>query len=210
VTSRTGRRLRRALQDEAGVTLMELVVAMSLMTVVTTVFVTSMIQVYRSVNRTEVNATAQSQIHLTFQRLDREIRYASAIGVPARSDSDWAVAYVSRASGTAVCTRLRLHADAATPEYAQLQRRTWTEGSYATTRTAWVPLASFVSVRAAEGSPPFAADDEGEFQRLRIRLTVQVPGAAVAPANTDVAFAALNAVRGADRTNVCVEGRDDP
>ena len=51
-----------------------------------------MIQIYRSVGRTEAVSTAQSQLSIAFLRLDREIRYAQAVATPGAADGDEQVA----------------------------------------------------------------------------------------------------------------------
>ena len=50
---------------------------------------------FRTANKTEAVATAQSQISIAFQRLDKEIRYAEGISTPTSSGTGWYVEYVT-------------------------------------------------------------------------------------------------------------------
>ena len=63
--------------DDAGVTLIELMVAMALMSVFGTIFLSGIAQMYRAANRAEAMTTTQSQISIAFGRLDTQIRYAT-------------------------------------------------------------------------------------------------------------------------------------
>jgi Tfp pilus assembly protein PilV len=183
-----------------GVTLLEVLVGTSLMAVVTSVFTAGVVLVYRSVGRAQDSAVAQSQVHVVFQRLDREIRYATAVSDPAKIGADWYVEHLTTANGTALCTQLRLN-DATD----QLQRRTWTQGASPFAPTAWQVLSSYTT--AVGSAAPFQAVRDGDFERLRVRLTTQPPGSTAPGANIDITFTALNTVRGATSADVCAEGR---
>jgi type II secretory pathway component PulJ len=98
---RRGAPVARATGD-AGVSLVELVVSMTIMTVVLAVFTGAAVQMFHSTSDTETIAAAQSQVNVTFLRLDKEIRYAAGISAPDTSN----VEYLRTDEGTLTCTRL--------------------------------------------------------------------------------------------------------
>lgn len=191
---------RRRAGDDTGVTLVELMVAMTLMSVVTLMFITGVMQIYRSTTVTESTSTAQSHINTVFQRLEREIRYASAI----KSDPDAPeeMVYLTRAGGEQVCTQLWVNDD-------RLKRRTWTEKSdnpVAIGRTGWTVVASQV-----DNTTPFRVlppDDSQPYQRLEVRLTATVAARETSiRRNTKVTFTALNTAPSTDADAACNKGR---
>ncbi len=195
---------RHTAGQDAGITLVEVVVSMSLMAVFMAMFTTTILGIFRMVNRNDATSTAQSQVNIAFLRLDKEIRYAAGISVPGSVGTDPHVEYVTTNTGTPVCTQLRLHLAS-----QQLQRRTWTSGSTPVTPTAWIPLASNVG-----GAQPFtfsAAGDTFNFQRLRLTLIATAGGGSTAASRqTEITFTALNTTLGTSSADICTEGRSIP
>ncbi len=189
---------------DSGITLIEVVVSMSIMTIVGAIFTAGVLQMFRSANRSEAASTAQSQINNAFLRLDKEIRYAAGISTPGSVGSDSYVEFLTTNTGTPVCTELRLHVAT-----RQLQRRTWIQGSSPLTPSAWIPLASFVS-----STQPFtlsAADATFNFQRLQLKLVgTSGAGGTATSKQTDVTFTALNTSPTTSSATVCTEGRAIP
>src|SRR4051794_16095539 len=70
------RRLRRACAADAGVTLVEVLVAFGVMSVVMALFTAGVAQSYRVANKADAMAVARQQLHTAFLRLDRDVRYA--------------------------------------------------------------------------------------------------------------------------------------
>lgn len=70
---------------DEGMTLAEITVTMTIMSVLMLVFTGAILQVYRTLNTTEVLSVAQAQLQTAFKRLDKEIRYASWIAAPSQS-----------------------------------------------------------------------------------------------------------------------------
>jgi prepilin-type N-terminal cleavage/methylation domain-containing protein len=201
-------------RDDAGVTLIEVVVGMSIMSIVMAVFTVGILQTYRSVNKSTSLSTAQSQINIAFLRLDKEIRYATSISQSGQSGGDWYVEYLIKdRTGTATCTELRL--DSA----GQLTRRTWPDGSTPRPWKDWPPLVSDIGTvgRDAEDAPfsfppSDAVNDKAAFQRLRVRLEARSgAGDTATSTQTDVTFTALNAPLSSDPdTTVCIDARAKP
>jgi prepilin-type N-terminal cleavage/methylation domain-containing protein len=204
MTTTARRRLRLQPVDDQGVTLIELVVTLSIMSILMSIFTVGVVQMFRSANRTESTASAQSQITLAFLRLDREIRYAAGVSAPGRVSSDWYVEYVTTNTGASLCTQLRL-----TDSTDQLQRRTWSQGNLAATATAWLPLVSNIS-QSPSGAPfvLLAAAPPIYYQRLRVAVQATAGSGdnATAPL-LDITINALNSTPGTNSATVCQEGR---
>ena len=196
----TGANVRR----DDGVTMIEVVVSLTLMAVLMTIFTTAVIEVYRNVNQTEAISTAQSNLNTVFLRLDKEVRYASGISAPS-DGPDWYVEYLNTNRGTEACTQLRLTST------GLLQRRTWDRSLSPIQPSGWTVLASGIR-QAADLSPPFAfveanpVSNGSNFQQLVVTLAADGPNGKPAAQST-FTFAALNTSMATASTDVCVEGR---
>jgi hypothetical protein len=204
-TSRLRQRMSRPRADrDTGTTLIDVVISTTLMSFCMAMFTTGILQMYRFANKNETISTAQSQLHIAFIRLEKELRYAAGISDPGLVGLNPYVEYLTTNSGNPVCAELRLSVG-----NQQLQRRTWTHGAAVVAPTAWIPLVSGVTTAA-----PFtvlAADATYNFQRLQVRL-VSSSGAGGTATSTqiDVTFTALNTSLGTPNPSVCTEGRAIP
>jgi type II secretory pathway component PulJ len=194
---------RRRLAGDDGVTMIDVIVAMTLMSVFMGIFTDVVVQMFRSANANQVIASAQTQLTTVFLRLDKEIRYAAGISQPGPVGADSYVEYRTVNTGTPMCTELRLNV-----AEGQLQRRTWPDGVTPLAPTGWIPLASEVS-----SSQPFtfwAADTTLNFQRLQLTLDASGGPDTTVSRSIDVTFTALNTTLGTDSTTDCQEGRAVP
>lgn len=200
----TGRGRPRRPARDAGVTMMDVVVSMTLMAIFMAIFTGGTVRMFRSAAQVQATADAQVQITTAFLRLDKEIRYAAGISQPGLALSDQYVEYLTTNSGVGICSELRLNVAA-----GQLQRRTWQQGATPLAPTPWIPLAT--SVSSAQPFTYWAPDTRYNFQRLQLRLdaTVGTGGTAVTK-HTDVTFTALNTTLSAANPDVCTEGRTVP
>ncbi len=184
---------------DTGATLMEVVVSMSILSVVMVAFTAGLLSVVRAAGHSETAAVTRSQLNVAFDRLDRQIRYAAGISRPGALPSGSYVEFRTAASGTVICTQLRLN-----PAARRLEQRTWTEGG--AVGATWTVLASGVT-----GTEPFRKVEAGaasEVQRLRISLTADQPPGSTGPApRTDVTFNALNTSSLTAGDTICGEGR---
>jgi len=184
--------------EDDGVTLLELVVGMAVMSIFGLMLTGAVLQTYHVTNGTDAAATAQSQLNGAFLRLDTEIRYAAGISAPGpATGTDRYVEYLTTNSGTDVCGELRLNGAA-----GQLQWRQWARGGKP---GGWTVLASDVK----SGTPfTFHAAGAGDaYQTLTVSLT-SAGGATTKEFHTD--FAALNSTPTVDSAAYCVEGRSVP
>lgn len=213
------RTLRRRRGDD-GVTLIEVMVSMGVMSVVMVVFTGAILQVFQTTAKTETISYAQSRLQIAFQRVDKEVRYASWIAVPAKVGTAWYVEYANF-DGTS-CGQLRFEtapaADDSNPGDGKgaLSLITWPRDTPPATGTAGLLVAKQLldpgSTGPFERSDPASAADAGftpDFQRLRIRLTARVGGsqASDSTAQMDTTFTALNTSRNTPAANDCSKGR---
>ncbi len=221
--ARAGRRRRltwrRRLTDDAGFSLVELMVNMTIMSMVGAIFTAAIVQAYRVAATVDSMAQAQTQIRLALQRLDAEIRYAYDITVPttaeeaASGSGTWYVEFlrIDLVAGIQECNQLRL-------DDGVLFLRGWTPGtSPSTTGTA---LASSIDMRvfapppagggeavvpferqtpeaippgpSSGAAPAIGASFKPDFQRLRLRLATVVGEQSL---SSDITFTALNTTR---------------
>jgi prepilin-type N-terminal cleavage/methylation domain-containing protein len=195
-------RTRRAIAGtDVGFSLAEVMVAMALLSLVGMLATAGLVRMYATAGRSESAASAQAQLLIAVQRLQREVRYASGVSAP-RQAGDWYVEFMTvRYAGPPECVQVRLLVG---PK--RLERRTWLRG--AVPAGGWGVLASEV---AAGGAAPFtliAAGERGSgHQRLSIDLTVAAGTSAERRAA--LTLVALNTSPDTAR-DVCTEGRGAP
>lgn len=130
--------------NEAGFTLVEMLVAMAIMSIVLLVFTTTFSTIQRAVSDQQVRSVNNDEARLALENLDRLVRSGNVLTDPADTDTDCKtsgsqyqclLAY-SQANGTtaqpATCIQWRLEGDT-------LQTRTWlpAPASKALTVTSW-------------------------------------------------------------------------
>ncbi|MGF1663636.1 MAG: type II secretion system protein J [Kineosporiaceae bacterium] len=195
---------RRRPAGEAGFTLIELVAAMAIFTVVIVISLAALRSMATTTVRTTQVSDARVEADRLYNRLDKIAPYAAAINPAGQAGGDWWLELrtdVAAGGQSARCWQLRLDTSD-----AEVRVRSWPAGS-AGAVTGWTTLASGAATRA--GVPPFAllpADDRVARQRLVIALDVSRPGAPPYP--VDSTFTARN-TSGATPTNhgslVCQE-----
>lgn len=123
------RRLQRT-RNDSGFTLTELIVSMGIFTMVLVVFMGAVSTMSGSAVRSQVVSDTTSQMRTVFERLDREVRYASDINPVGVSAGNHYVEYLVPAStgtGQPQCVQWRVVTDE-----NELQRRTWAPGDSST------------------------------------------------------------------------------
>ncbi|BCJ42119.1 hypothetical protein GCM10010168_65030 [Actinoplanes ianthinogenes] len=75
-------RLAGRLRDDQGYSLMEMLVTTGILSVVTLMAVTAIIQIYSGTKQIEQNSVSGDQLDISFNRLDRELRYATYVSAP--------------------------------------------------------------------------------------------------------------------------------
>lgn len=162
--------MRRAQPRDTGFTLTELLVAMSLFSILLAVFMAGIVQMTKDTVRVQNVSDAADEARRAFDRFNRQIRYASAVNRPVEVGSDWYLEFQTTATGTATaqCTQWRL-----VHSTQQLQLRTWDDVTGATA-SAWVTIASRVA-NDPDAQQPFTfspADLTNTRQRIGLFLTI--------------------------------------
>ena len=206
-------RLRRLADDDRGTTLAELIVGMALMTVFMSIFLTSILLMTSTANKVQATSISATQTNQAFLRLDKTVRYASAISTPgaSRTSGDWYVELDSpptTVGGNDTCTQLRV-------DSGKLQLRTWQVANGAATGTSapdWTSIASFLtngSVPTTSADAPFVAltastSASTTFQRLQVTLVATSGNSSQATNRAQMTFTALNSdVSAAGNATTC-------
>ena len=206
-------RLRdRMASEDAGMTLTELIVGMFIMVIFMTIFTGAVVSMARTVNKVEAISTSSAQINAAFLRLDKLIRYSTAITTQNTGASgDWYVELdsVDNSAVVETCTQLRVDIVA-----KQLQMRTWTvpttnTSSYASL-SSWVPMANNITngaVALGSKDQPFTtplalATAATHYQRLTVTLIAAGSGAGVASTRSNMTFTVLNSTTTPTTTTV--------
>ncbi|GAB1689608.1 type II secretion system protein J [Krasilnikovia sp. M28-CT-15] len=212
-------------RDDEGMSLIEVMMSMAIMSVLMVVFTGAILQIYKSNTATDTVSAAQSQVHQAFQRFDKELRYASWIATPGQVGTNkWAVEFAG--ADSTKCEQLVLDTTAlpATGNNGRgvLKLVRWTLGTPPTSTTPRQTLASNIvdqgnpflpenpaGMASASPSPsPSPSASAGtfvtSFQRLGINLKIQVANAST---TVNTTFTALNTSPNTSTTNGCSEGR---
>ncbi len=171
---RLRRRLAAARQSDSGMSLVELIVAMGIFTVVVSIFMAGVVVMTKSTARAQSVSDSGDMVRKVFQKLDREVRYSKAVNRPGAGTTagTWYVEYlVTPQPGAAPgCVQWRYTASTRLLEY-----RWWTDVA-PRTPSAWVMVAKNVrNDLSVPASRPFqftAADGVHEKQQLRAVLDV--------------------------------------
>jgi Tfp pilus assembly protein PilW len=187
--------------DDAGFTLVDVLVSMLIMSIVMVIFTTGIIQLHRLANSTEARSDAQSQISVALLRLDKEVRYAAGIGLPHTVNGNPYVEYLITRAGGDQCVQLRVAGGI-------LSRRTWIPGAVPLAPAPWTALAS--NITTAQPFEHLAATDTIGHQRLTVKLAATSGnGRNTVRKASEITFTALNTglQTGSD---ACAEGRTAP
>jgi prepilin-type N-terminal cleavage/methylation domain-containing protein len=147
---------------DSGFSLLEVMVTMAVMSVVTALFTTGIVQIYSATNNNEALTVATQQIHNAFLRLDRDIRYASGISIEGTGTTGGKyVEYAVTNTGTAVCGQLRV----TTAGLLQTRSKTGTAAA-----SAWSTLASGLVFAASSLTRSPASSGGSPYQQLNVSL----------------------------------------
>ena len=177
---------RRLAEDERGTTMMEMVVGMTILAIFMSMFTTAIFMMTRTANKVQSVTGTASQVNQAFLKLDKLVRYASAVSTPGTGTSgDTYVELRFTNTGSESCTQLRFDG----PKQ-QLQQRTWTVNSSgnASTASAWLPMASSI----ATGSFTQPADPAALYQQLTVSLSATAGSTQTSTTTSATTFTALN------------------
>ncbi len=205
--------IRRRLADDAGTSLMELIVGMAIMSIFMAMFTGAIWTMYGTVNKVESVTDSQAQVNQAFLTLDKKVRYASAISTPGVSatSAGWYVELLSTYTGTNTCTQLRMD-----PAGKKLLQRTWTVvNSTDANVSGWLPLASGLtngSAAANSATQPFVLTAAPlratvAFPRLTVTLVATAGTSSATTSKANMTFTLINSAS-TSATSICQgEGR---
>ena len=191
------------LRDDEGLTLFEVLISMTIMAVVMSVFTGGVLLMYRTLNRADADAVVQLRTTTAFTRLEREIRYAKRIFTQVAETNGWTVRFVmvDPDDGVEKCVQLWLPAtdnDGDAGRVTLVERRWPTTG--ASTAGTFRALAPGFTPPAGT---PFAVqplDDDSNFDRLTVTLSTGQGAAGRGAAQSyNLTYTAQNTVPAAQR-----------
>lgn len=167
---------RRARRREDGFTLVEMLVAMGIFSVVLAIFGAGVVSMTNATARVQATSDTTNEARRVFSQLDKQVRYASALNLPDRVGDKWYVEFLTDATGASsagmknpsICHQWRL--DAGTDK---LELRTWDAGT--STVSSWRSVASYV-MNDPTTEPPFSVTLSGvdkTRQQLDVALHLQ-------------------------------------
>ncbi|AEV85402.1 hypothetical protein ACWT_4382 [Actinoplanes sp. SE50] len=223
--NRTPIRARRALPGgDAGVTMIDLMVAMALMSIIGAIATGGLAQLYRMTDATDRMDEAQTQASLAYAGLQPEIGVAYDISDPgAGAGGDPSVEYVTQdSSGQRVCHQLRLSG-------GTLKLRQWPASATTVSAAGWRVLASGLAAPATPDAdtgaaaapqtlhfPDFSTPSLTNLPsatplQLRIRLTATASGGkGSTQRDTQTTVVAANSTVGWHDPVACSLGRNTP
>jgi hypothetical protein len=156
-----------------------LLISVTVMSVVAAIATTGLVQMLRITGATEERAVAQSSVGTALMRIDRQVRYSSAVGQPYVLHGATRIEFEVVEKGEVVCQQLR-HTGG-----QLLQQRRWVHGVTPLSPTTWTTLASGIT---AVDFTRIDATDTRSFQQL----TVTVKAGGQRGRTSSVTFTAMN------------------
>jgi prepilin-type N-terminal cleavage/methylation domain-containing protein len=190
-----------ARRDDAGFSLMEVMVGAGIMSVVMAVATGGFLSMYQTTDKAESGALAQTQLSAAFGKLDHEVRYAYRVNDAYTSDGDFGISYVIPDSNNKMlCVQLTLPAEGGTLLRTQWVRSPEAGQGYELTTNG--VATNLISGRTAQDDTsvklnPFlrkSSDAESNFDRLQLTVdsTVGLGNDKGSVRNYDLTFTALN------------------
>lgn len=194
---------------DEGYSLIDLIVATSLMAVIMVIVTGAISEVYSDVNRTNGLSVARDQIGNSFRRLDKELRYATWVSTPGQVNGAWYLEYATNGN----CQQLVFR-------NGVLTRAVWTlpgttPGTATTIATDLAPTGATAPFTVyLPGNKPYASASpsingvgrnyELEHTQVRLRFSGKM-GRTSLP--LDVLFTAQNTNRNTSALSDCSKGR---
>jgi len=208
MTVRTARRADPHGPDDAGMTLIELLVAMGIFVTVIAVFMSGVVLMTKDAARAAGVSDATTTARRVLDRFDKQVRYSVGVNRPGFGTSGaYYVEFMvpsQTAGATPVCIQWQFNPTADT-----ISVRTWTDSLLTPTPSVWNPVATNVRNNVTTELPfVFIAADlsrNAGHQELTVMLDIGVasrPGAKVS-----ATYAARNTVPGS-QTNLDINPAD--
>lgn len=205
-------RLTRRLRDtgDAGFSLAEVLVSMAIMSIVMAIASSGFYDMFHTSDTAETTAAAQAELQASFNKLDREVRYASRVSPGYADTTTWYIDYVFvDDAGDNQCVQLSLPRAGGT-----LKRRQYPIQGGVPSGAGTAIANNLVSARMDNGTPrqminPFlqepGGDGASDMDRLNLKVN-SVVGADTTKQGVrqyDLQFTAINTVGRAYSPLVC-------
>ena len=165
---------RRPADGDAGFSLTEVLVSMAVMSIVMAIASAGFYDMFHTVDTAETTAAAQAELQATFNKLDREVRYASRVSDGYADSTTWYIDFVVLDdAGDNQCVQLSLPKAGGT-----MMRRQWPlQGAPSDPGTAVAN--NLASARLDTGTPqqpinPFQLAESGDGGSAMDRLNLKV------------------------------------
>lgn len=215
---------RRTQGGDAGITLIEVLTAMVIFSVVVAVSFAGMVIMTRNTVQSQQTTASADDLRLVFQRLDRQVRYAESINYPGVGPSgaryvEFRTSATVSKSGVAVCSQWRY-----VPSTQTLERRQWNDGAGAAPG-AWSTVVTHIvdDPSATPTTYPFSVTKADAAHPRQVMTLRAIAGRSTVPsaADTQTALVARNSSErslsnadnngdGASDTPVCATGSYRP
>jgi prepilin-type N-terminal cleavage/methylation domain-containing protein len=173
-----------------GYTLIELLVAMGIFTIVLSVIMGGVMVMTVDLRKTSNQTDASDQVRRAVLRMDKQVRYADSIAPPKKSGSDWYVAFETTASGQDNCQAYRLRGATDQLQYRKVDNDAGTDTGWQTVAT------NVVNDPAISAQQPFTLTVANGStiikQQLDVHLFASKGSSSTGTAETDVVFVARN------------------
>lgn len=159
---------------DAGFSLAEVLVSMAVMSIVMAIAGTGFYDMFHTTDTAETSAAAQVELQATFNKLDREVRYASRVSDAYADSAAWYIDFVyADDAGNNQCVQLSLPRNGGT-----LKRREWPFQGIPSAPGVAV-ASNLVSARYDTGTPPqltnpFLLEASGDGGSALDRLNLKV------------------------------------
>jgi type II secretory pathway pseudopilin PulG len=196
-------------RGDEGFSLIDIIVATSIMAVIMVIVTGGIIEVYSDVNKADSTSSARDQIGNSFRRLDRELRYATWVSPPGQVNGAWYLEFATNTNcqqlvfQNGTLTKLTWVLPSTTPGTPQTIASDLAQTGSTPPFTVYLP-GNRPYASASPGTSGMGANYELEHSQVRLRFSGHV-GNVDLP--LDVLFTAQNTNRNTPAANDCSKGR---
>ena len=196
-------------RGDQGFTLIDIIVATSIMAVIMVIVTGGIIEVYSDVNKADGLSTARDQIGNSFRRLDKELRYATWVATPGQVGNRWYLEFATTTNcqqlmyQNGVLTKYVWTLPSTTPASPQVIASDLAQTGTTAPFTVYLP-GNRPYASASPTSSGVGRNYELEHSQVRLRFSGHV-GKVDLP--LDVLFTAQNTNRNTPAANDCSKGR---
>jgi len=193
----TPMRTRSLLDDESGVTLVELVISAAIMGLIAGIFVTVLGTVQTGLKREQDRSLTMDQGRLALESIDRDVRSGNILCSPPVSvaPTNFGLTLQTQSNGSTHWVQYRVSSHA-------LQRRaTTTSTSPPTFPSTWRTVAT--GIQNTSATPPFVIDASAAYGSRLVNVTLLVNSASQTTVSSNVRLESSYAIRNQTTSVTC-------